>query len=96
MDNNLNSHTKTQRETAIRGWLIAKLSEWSAIDAGKISIQESFASYGLSSVAALSLAGDLQEWLGIELSPILVYDYPTIESLACHLADELELAQKGV
>src|SRR5207249_2733002 len=43
-------------------------------------------SFGLGSLQAVGLAGDLQEWLGRPLSPTLVYEYPTIEALAQHLA----------
>jgi len=39
-------------------------------------------------VQVARLSGDLEAWLGRELSPSLIYDYPTIESLARHLAEE--------
>jgi acyl carrier protein len=61
-----------------------------AIDAREISIVEPFANYGLSSVAAVSLSGELSDWLGIELSPILAYEYPTVEALARYLAGQVE------
>ncbi len=85
--------TKIQPETAIQAWLITKLSEWTAIPEREIDIREPFAGYGLSSVAAVSLSGQLQDWLGLDLSPILAYEYPTIESLAHYLADEAACAQ---
>jgi len=81
--------TEAQREEAIQDWLVTRLAEWLAIDAKEISLQEPFANFGLSSVAAVSLAGELEDWLGVEVSPILVYEYPTIETLAHYLAQEL-------
>ncbi len=36
----------------------------------------------------MTLAGELEGWLGRSLSPTLVYDHPTIETLARHLAGE--------
>jgi myxalamid-type polyketide synthase MxaE and MxaD len=70
----------------IQAWLVAKLSERLGIESHEIDIQETFASYGLGSTEAVSLAGELAEWLGQKLSPALAYEYPTIEALARHLA----------
>ena len=70
----------------IRVWLVSKLSERLGIESHEIDIREPFASYGLGSTEAVSLAGELAEWLGRKLSPALVYEYPTIEALARHLA----------
>src|ERR1700674_40132 len=70
----------------IQAWLVSKLSERLGIDTREIDIREPFASYGLGSTEAVSLAGELAAWLGRKLSPGLVYEYPTIEALARYLA----------
>src|ERR1019366_2708644 len=70
----------------IQAWLVSKLSERLGIEPHDIDIGEPLASYGLGSTEAVSLAGELAEWLGRKLSPALVYEYPTIEALARHLA----------
>jgi myxalamid-type polyketide synthase MxaE and MxaD len=70
----------------IQAWLVSKLSERLGIESHEIDIREPFASYGLGSTEAVSLAGELAEWLGRKLSPALVYECPTIETLARHLA----------
>lgn len=41
-----------------------------------------FGTYGLSSVSAVKLVGILEDRYGIELSPTLVFEYPTVASLA--------------
>jgi len=82
----------------IQAWLVSKLSERLGIESHEIDIREPFASYGLGSTEAVSLAGELAEWLGQKLSPALVYEYPTIEVLARHLAgspDVPEFATKA-
>jgi len=71
---------------AIQSWLVSKLSERLGIESHEIDIREPFASYGLGSTEAVSLAGELADWLGQKLSPALVYEYPCIESLARYLA----------
>ncbi len=72
---------------AIQAWLIARISEQIG-NAQEIDIRQPLAQYGLNSLAAVTISGELQEWLGRPLSPILLYDYPTIEALAQHLALE--------
>ena len=52
----------------------------------KIDIQQDLASYGLSSLAAISLSGELEQWLGKTVSPTLVYEYPSIHAVARYLA----------
>ena len=80
---------------AIQAWLASKLSERLGIESHEIDIREPFASYGLGSTEAVSLAGELAEWLGRRLSPALVYEYPTIEALARHLAGSPDVSESA-
>jgi len=84
------TETGTQASTpsanAIQEWLILRISELLAIARAEVIVTEPFASYGMSSMAAVSLAGDLEDWLGFRLPPTLAWDYPTVEELAQHLA----------
>ncbi|MDZ7335183.1 MAG: SDR family NAD(P)-dependent oxidoreductase [candidate division KSB1 bacterium] len=82
------SKLKSPTVSAIESWLVSKIAENLGINASEISIQEPFVSFGLDSAQAVGLVGDLEEWLGRKLSPTLVWDYPTIESLAMFLAAE--------
>src|SRR5664280_3824261 len=79
----------------IQAWLVSKLSERLGIESHEIDVREPFASYGLGSTEAVSLAGELAEWLGRKLSPALVYEYPTIETLARHLAGPLDMPESA-
>jgi myxalamid-type polyketide synthase MxaE and MxaD len=79
----------------IQAWLVSKLSERLGIESHEIDIREPFASYGLGSTEAVSLAGELAEWLGRKLSPALVYEYSTIETLARHLAESPEVSESA-
>jgi myxalamid-type polyketide synthase MxaE and MxaD len=79
----------------IQAWLVSKLSERLGIKSHEIDIREPFASYGLGSTEAVSLAGELAEWLGRKLSPALVYEYPTIEALARHLAESPDVSESA-
>ncbi len=79
----------TSSQQAIQAWLVSRLSALLRIDASLIDIREPFASYGMGSTEAVSLSGELADWLGRPLSAELAYEFPTIESLAQHLAGNL-------
>src|SRR2546421_12667769 len=85
--NDVQGHLDEQRYTVedIQAWIVAKLAEYLHMKAGDIDIHEPFATYGLASVDAVGLSGELEEWLGRELAPTLLYDYPSIESLGKYL-----------
>src|SRR6266568_1180805 len=88
--------TDTQRKIpstkAIQDWLVTQLSRLLEVEPQDLDIREPFTNYGLRSVDAVGLSGDLEDWLDRRLSPTLAYDYPTIESLARHLAGESEVS----
>jgi acyl transferase domain-containing protein/acyl carrier protein len=88
------SRNSTNAEV-IQAWLVSKLSERLGIESHEIDIREPFASYGLGSTEAVSLAGELAEWLGRNLTPALVYEYPTIESLAQHLGGSPDVSESA-
>nr|WP_254893529.1 type I polyketide synthase [Enterobacter cloacae] len=46
---------------------------------------EAFIGFGMSSLQAVGVIGELEQHLGRELSPALIYDYPTINQLATAL-----------
>ncbi|HEY0546548.1 MAG TPA: acyl carrier protein [Pyrinomonadaceae bacterium] len=80
----------------IQDWLIAKVAD-SVPDAPEdIDVREPLASYGLSSLAAVSLTADLEDWLNLRLPPTLAWDYPTIESLARYLEAEVQQKRRAV
>jgi acyl carrier protein len=84
-----NARTHTFSAKAIEAQLIALLAKLVNIDQEQIDICEPFASYGLESIAAVSLSGDLGEWLGCQLEPTLLWDYPTITLLTRYLIETL-------
>jgi acyl transferase domain-containing protein/acyl carrier protein len=70
----------------IQDWLLDKIASYAGIASHEINPREPFTSYGLDSQKAVLLSGELQDWLGSPQPPTLVYDFPTIEILARHLA----------
>jgi acyl carrier protein len=45
-----------------------------------------FARMGLDSANSVFLIVELEDWLGLELTPDLLFEHPTIRELAGHLA----------
>ena len=84
-----NSSTYPTRE-AIEGWLIDKIADSLEIKPHEIDTSKDFADYGLDSVEAINISGELENYLGCRLSPTLLWDYQNIEALARYLATEPE------
>ncbi len=74
----------------IQAWIVSYLAELLEIEPDEVNITLPFDRYGLDSSVAVGLTGDLEDWLETKLDPTLLYDYPTIEGLSQHLADEFK------
>ncbi|MEM8831589.1 MAG: alpha/beta fold hydrolase, partial [Cyanobacteria bacterium P01_G01_bin.19] len=77
---------KNEKYQQIQAWLTANLARRLGINETQVYTDEPFASSGLSSVDAVSLSADLEDWLDIKLSPTIVFDYPNINELAAYLS----------
>lgn len=86
---------KSEQAEAIESWLVSKLAQQLKVSANSIDIHEPFATYGLDSMAAVLISGELAQWLRRQLSPTLVYDYPNIEALARSLSEESSVSYQG-
>lgn len=72
----------------IQAWLVSYLAEVLEIEPDNVGVDSPFDRFGLDSARVVVMTGDMQDWLGCELRPTLAYDYPTIDALARHLAEE--------
>jgi acyl carrier protein len=73
----------------IRGWLVETIAGELNVPAQKIGTEEEFTNLGLGSRQAILITGDLETFLNCdELDPSLLWDYPTIDKLARHLASQ--------
>jgi len=79
----------------IEKWLVEKLSDLLGVAPREIDIREPFASYGMGSTEAVSLSGELGDWLGQKVPADLAYEFPTIETLARHLSGSTDEAPTG-
>ncbi|MBV9880981.1 MAG: acyl carrier protein [Gemmatirosa sp.] len=69
--------------------LAAWMDEWMnrelELRVERVDRDRPFIGYGMDSIHATMLVGDLEERLGRRLSPTLTWDHPTIAALARHL-----------
>jgi acyl carrier protein len=72
----------------VERWLARLVGELVGVPAETIDVGARFDRYGLDSAAAISVTVELEKYLGRELEPTLVYEYPTIAKLARHLTAE--------
>lgn len=66
----------------ITTWLRTELS----LPEGAVELAAPFTRFGMDSVHAMMMTGDLEEHLGLRLSPTVTWDHPTIDALSSHLA----------
>ncbi|QDV70562.1 Polyketide synthase PksN [Rosistilla carotiformis] len=69
----------------LQTWLTAQLASLLQISPESISASEPLALYGLTSVAAVRLAGMLSQRVDQPIDPTLAYNFPTIDSICRHL-----------
>lgn len=75
-------------ETTIKNWLVTWIAKELELPESEINTSNSLLEYSLSSMTAMMLVGDLEEWLKIEIVPTLVWDYPSIDALVEYLSEE--------
>lgn len=78
-----------QTEVAIKDWLICYLSNLLLLNYQEINIHLPFEYYGITALQALGLICAMELWLGRRFSVELVYQYPTVQVLAQHLAQKV-------
>ena len=78
--------TESPSEPAIREWCLDYLARTLDLPRGQVAPDVEFAQLGLDSASAIHFLVELEEWLGLELTQELIFEYPTVADLARHLA----------
>ncbi|KAH3758680.1 beta-ketoacyl synthase [Pelomyxa schiedti] len=79
---------KTQEE--IQNWLTAEFAEALQSSPTAIDIDTPLRNFGVESMVVVNITAALSDWLGVRVSPALVYDFPTISLLSKHLAELMQ------
>jgi acyl carrier protein len=78
-------------EQVIKRWLVERLAKQLSVKPEQIDSSVAFSSYGLDSLVAVKVSGDLEKLVERRLSPALLFEHPTIDALTQHLVGELGL-----
>ena len=78
--------TKEELET----WLFSHIAHYLNVLPDEIDVNDSFVEYGLDSSVALTLTGELETWLNLELQPTLFWECPNIPELIQYLEEKIE------
>lgn len=82
----MSSTVANSPSAVIETWLVARLADALGVSVEEIDARAPLNDYGLGSVEALALVGDLEAWLGVALEPTLLWDHDTLAALAVHVA----------
>ena len=72
-------------EQALREWLIQRIAKQIEVDVSEIDPTQRFDAYGLDSIVAVRIAGDVEKLVKRPLSPALLFEHPTIDELVQYL-----------
>ena len=82
--------TEPITEASVQEWLVTHIAAVAQIRQEDVDIDRPFAEFGMDSMQLFQLSGDLQKFLGQEVSEIVAWDYPTIAQLSRHLGEAFE------
>ena len=71
----------SQSVEELQVWLAKRVATYVQKTPEEIKADVPLSEYGLDSVYALTLSGDIEDHLGLTLDPTLMWDHPTISAL---------------
>lgn len=73
----------------VEGWMTSWLTVRAGVEASEVDLEKPFADYGLDSMTAVEMSGEIEDWSGIALTPVIAWNHPTVGRLSEFLVDEL-------
>jgi acyl carrier protein len=90
MSNQITTNQITEDNTeAIEAWLLEQIATYLRTATAEVKATVPLAEYGMDSIFALALCGDIEEHFGLVVEPTLAWDYPTVAQIAVFLNSEL-------
>lgn len=80
---------KPTTEAEVERYLVERIADLVELPPHEIDPEAPHADHGLDSASAVLLTADLEDDLGIKLSPSLAWDHPNLRSIAQHIAQRL-------
>ena len=82
----------TNQVSVIENWLAERFAEQLDRDVSNINLTETLTRYGLDSIDAVTMVGELEDSLDEELPATLFWDYPTIAKSAQYLVENFDVS----
>lgn len=70
-------------------WLKEQMSRESEVSPDQIKSTDSIARFGIDSVVLVTIAVDLEAYIGREIDPTIFYEFDTIEELSTYIVEEI-------
>lgn len=77
----------------LRQWVLARVAYYIEGAPDDIDPDAKLVGYGLDSVYALTLCGDIEDRYGLVVDPTLAWDYPTVNAIVGYLAEQIPAAR---
>ena len=87
------TNTQINKIAVVQTWLKTHLAEQLSLAVESIETTEQLTRYGLDSIDAVTLVGDLEDSLDLELPSTLFWDHPTIEQSSKYLVENYEFSE---
>lgn len=72
----------SRSEQEISDWLVAYIARLLEFEPEEVKTGIPLGRYGLDSIGAAALTGELSQWLGTKVEPALLYQHRTIAALS--------------
>lgn len=74
-------------EISVEEWICERMSDLLDMESDEVDVHRPVAAYGIDSVDAAYLVGDLEEWMGRKIPPDFVWEWSTVREIAKRLAE---------
>jgi acyl carrier protein len=75
----------------ISDWIVEHISEQAEIDPSEIALDTDIVNFRLDSLILVNITTDLEEWIGMELSPSIFWEMGTIAATTQWIIENQEV-----
>ncbi|MCA9229860.1 MAG: AMP-binding protein [Planctomycetales bacterium] len=79
-----------QLTAEVEKWLISWLTERADLAQGAMQPETPFAELGIDSLTAVEISQEMDQLLGLQLPPMVIWSYPSAAGLSAYLAEQLQ------
>ncbi len=88
-------HDREPMIRAVESWMTEWLVARAGVQPSDVDPERPFADYGLDSMTAVEMSGDIEDWSGVELTPVVSWNHPSVSRLSSFIVDQLTGVGEG-